>query len=453
MLARIGPGEHRDAKAGFTPSKRPGPVPEAWRHRTLAGGGWVMKQKNLILMVVAVGCGLLAAFLTSQMSAKPQAAPPQMRVLVVAKELAPGTKFTLDSIKDQFKEKLINPEAVPEKAVFSEEMLDGKTLNKTSRVDDFLRESDLGNYQPLDPPEGKHIITVRLPIDKITPFVQPNSRVDIMGTAMTKDEKVKAAVLIPNVLVMAADVRTTPPNGNVPGDLTVQLISIAASREEAAAVRICEAANVKLSFILRSDAVKSNEEFSLDHVVNWINGEQATVKADEQKTPPPETPKEVLAKLWVPTSDLPAGTQLTDDTLANKFKEIQWQGALPANAVEKLKDHVGRFIVKDVYADQPVPKQCLADAMPKKAEPEQPKAKPADDNTAKAAPVLPEEPKKEKLATFDRTYTSPQGTKVYRYEIQKSGDLKILGEVTPDGSLIPFAAPEKKDTATPRKES
>ena len=30
-----------------------------------------MKQKNLILMVVAVGCGLVAAFLTSQMSAKP----------------------------------------------------------------------------------------------------------------------------------------------------------------------------------------------------------------------------------------------------------------------------------------------------------------------------------------------------------------------------------------------
>ena len=29
-----------------------------------------MKQKNIVLMVVAVGCGLVAAFLTSKMSAK-----------------------------------------------------------------------------------------------------------------------------------------------------------------------------------------------------------------------------------------------------------------------------------------------------------------------------------------------------------------------------------------------
>ena len=31
-----------------------------------------MKQKNLILMVVAVGCGLVAAFLTTQINAKPK---------------------------------------------------------------------------------------------------------------------------------------------------------------------------------------------------------------------------------------------------------------------------------------------------------------------------------------------------------------------------------------------
>ena len=30
-------------------------------------------EKNLILMVVAVGCGLVAAFLTAQMNAKPAA--------------------------------------------------------------------------------------------------------------------------------------------------------------------------------------------------------------------------------------------------------------------------------------------------------------------------------------------------------------------------------------------
>ena len=51
-----------------------------------------MKQKNLILMVVAVGCGLVAAFLTTQINAKPKVE--KVEVLVAAKDLPVGTMFT-----------------------------------------------------------------------------------------------------------------------------------------------------------------------------------------------------------------------------------------------------------------------------------------------------------------------------------------------------------------------
>ncbi|CAN5427329.1 hypothetical protein BH11PLA2_BH11PLA2_11740 [soil metagenome] len=422
-----------------------------------------MKQKNLILMVVAVGCGLLAAFLTSQMSAKPAAVAPQIKVLVVAKELPPGTKFTLDSIKDQFKEKMINAEAIPEKAVVTEDMFDGKTLNKTLRADDFVRESDLGNYQHLDPPEGKHVITVKLPIDKITPFVAPASRVDVMGTALAQDGKIKAAILIPNMLVMATDIKVANNNGAPQGEMTIQLVSIAVSNEEAIAIRACEAANVKLSFILRSDNTKSTTEFDLAKVINWVNGDDTNVKVEKDPLPTPTEPAKDLVKIYVPTGDLPAGTELTSDVLTTKFKEIQWQGTLPANAIEKIKDHVGRFVVKDIYGEVPVPKQCLADALPKKEVVKDPPVAKAGDG---AAPLLkaepPKEPEKKKaLPTFDRSFTTPTGTKVYRYEVDAQGELRILGEVTTDGSLVPATnAPppskpkeENKDETAPKKVS
>jgi Flp pilus assembly protein CpaB len=412
-----------------------------------------MKQKNLILMVVAVGCGLLAAFLTSQMSAKPQAAPQLVKVLVVAKELPPGTKFTLDSIKDQFKEKMINPEAIPEKAVTAEDQLDGKTLNKTMRLDDMIREFDLGNYQPLLPPAGKDIITIRLPIDKITPFVQPASRVDIIGTAQNTENKVKAAVLLPNVLVMATDVKVTQPNGGTQGELTTQYVSIAASKEEAIAVRVCEAANVKLSFILRSEGSANNNEFDLQKILQWLNGEDATVKAEKDPQPTPmstETPKDLLTKIFVPTMHLPAGTELTSETLSTKFKEIQWSGPLPADAVEKIKDHVGRFIVKDIFADLPVAKICLADAMPKAPEPKV--AKQGDDASPQVKPEPPKATPVKKLPSFDRTYSLKTGPKTYRYEIQDDKSLKLLGEVGADGTVTPTTdapapppAPEKEE--------
>jgi len=408
-----------------------------------------MKQKNLILMVVAVGCGLLAAFLTSQMSAKPSAAPPHIDVLMVAKELPPGTKFTADSIKDQFKIKQSNPEMIPEKAVTSADLLDGKTLNKTLRVDDFVRESDLGNYEPLKPPFGKHVVCLRAPVDKMTPFVQPNSHIDLIGTMQTKDAHIKTKILIPNMLVMAVDVQVTPPNGPTKGDLAIQLASLAATQEEALAIAIAEAANVKFRFILRSDNTSTDDpDWSLAKVTDWISNDD-NKKEDTTKNPtepgqgPAGPATETTTKMTVPTSDLTAGTELTTDLVQAKFKEVSVVGAPPSNAVLNIKEHVGRFLVKDVAADQFVPKNYIADKLVAKDA----RGVPDSGPSTKEDPSLPVK----KLPTFDRTYTTTSGVKTYRYEIQEDGEKKLLGEVQPDGNVVSpsNAGPSAPNTAAP----
>ncbi len=402
-----------------------------------------MKQKNLILMVVAVGCGLLAAFLTSQMSAKPAAAPQTVEVLVVAKELPPGTKFTVDSIKDQFKKKNISPDVIPEKAVVTEDLLVDKVLNKTLRVDDFLRESDLGNYTPLDPPEGKHIVTIRLSVDKMTPFIHPTSKVDMMATRITEGNKGRATILIPNVLVMAVDEKVNLPGGGPEGNLAIQLVSVAVSREEAVAIRLAEATQAKLSFILRSTqgTQAANEEFDLAKALAWINDEGE----GELKPETPETPeaKPETTKITVPLKDLPAGTELTSDVLEKNFKEVNWHGAAPSSAITNIKAHAGHFLLKDVAAEQFVPKSYVAEKLPQVAE--APKGKAGEGSAPQIKPDLPPPVVVEKLETFDRSYTTIKGTQVYRYEIQKDGKLRILGEVTAEGNLVPMANAPKKD--------
>ena len=73
-----------------------------------------MKQKNLILMVVAVGCGLVAAFLTTQMNAKPKVE--QVEVVVAAKDLPVGTTITQGRPAEVIARKKIAKDALPRRS-------------------------------------------------------------------------------------------------------------------------------------------------------------------------------------------------------------------------------------------------------------------------------------------------------------------------------------------------
>src|SRR5262245_48444322 len=86
-----------------------------------------MKQKNLILMVVAVGCGLVAAFLTTQINAKPKVE--MVRVLVAAKNLPVGTMFTKADLPTLTNWKEMPKDSLPPAFVVSEEELLDKRLS------------------------------------------------------------------------------------------------------------------------------------------------------------------------------------------------------------------------------------------------------------------------------------------------------------------------------------
>lgn len=406
-----------------------------------------MKQKQMILMVVAVGCGLVAALLTSQLGAKPAAAVPQVPVIVAAKELTPGTTFTKDSLKDQVKTRMLNPNDVPQNAISTPEELEGKQLVKTLRADDHLTQTDLGKYEEIRAPAGKKLVCLKLPIESLTPFVRPTSRVDLLGTIRTEANKVKSRVLIPNMLVLAVDTLTQPNPGPQQGSTTIQMVTLAADIPEAEVIRRSQIADLKLSFILNTGdtANEKTAPWNAEEVFQWIdglNGSRGKEGGDSAEGAPkkePETAKAPPAvKIWVPTEDLPAGTALTSDLFDKKFREVEWKEKVPDQVVLNVRDHVGQYLVKDVFKEFPVVKTAIG-----KKPDEQPKeAVPMDD--------------KPKRATFDQTIQGPSGGRVYRYEQQDGGKLKLLGEVQPDGSVVPVqggppVAPAPAQPAAPRE--
>jgi pilus assembly protein CpaB len=427
-----------------------------------------VKQKNLILMVVAVGCGLAAAFLTSRMSAKPATDQvPQKDVLVAAKDLNPPTKFTKEALKDLVKRKRMNAADVPDNAIESEEELIDMTLHRPVSANVFLQKTDVNKNEGLTPPIGKTgLMSVKLPLAQVTPFIKPTSRVNLVGTVTNRNnQKVGGRVLIPNMHVMAVDSDYIPAPGAATGRMQVQVITLAVSNEEATLIRMAETAGVTMSFVLignTQDIANVAEKWDINEVIGWVNDAVAGGGgSSEQKLPETNVtpaPAPTFVKVPVATEDLPTGTELTDDVITQKFRMVDFVEA-PATAVIDLKASIGHFLAKEVSANQFLPKTAVSKTAPKKPEEPKPEVKPEVKPEIKpeAPPEVKPAPKEvKKKTTVDKSITGPSGTKTYRYEQQDDKTWKLLGEIQPDGSVTPVngVAPaekkqDKKDDAAP----
>ena len=419
-----------------------------------------VKQKNLILMVVAVGCGLAAAFLTSRMSAKPATDQvPTKEILVAAKDLNPPTKFTKEALKDLVKRKVMKVTDVPDNVIETEEELIDMTLHSPVSANNFFQKSQVNKNEGLMPPIGKTgLMSIKLPLAQVTPFIKPTSRVNLLGTVTNRNnQRVGGRVLIPNMHVMAVDTNYVPAPGAPTGIAQVQNVTLAVSNEEATLIRMAETAGVTMSFVLigNTEAIANvQDKWDINEVIGWINEAVAGGGgSDEQKVPetaPTPVPAPVFVKVPVATEDLPAGTELTDDVITGKFRMVDFVEA-PATAVIDLKASIGHFLAKEVAANQFLPKSAVSKAAPKKPEEPKPEVKPEIKPEAKPE-VKPAPKEVKKKGTLDKSITGPSGTKTFRYEQQDDKSWKLLGEVGQDGSVTPVngvapAAPadEKKD--------
>lgn len=169
-----------------------------------------MKPKTLILMVVAISCGLGASYMTSRLLADRSQEVEKVTVLVTKKALNMG-----ESIKEPdhlFVEKLFTKGEEPKLAILDPTFLKGRILKRSLRAGDFITPDDLlDDKNPgiaYELPAGHQAVGIRVNSESIAGgFASlPHSKVNIISTVRRGDDaKSYSKILLENVLVLAAD--------------------------------------------------------------------------------------------------------------------------------------------------------------------------------------------------------------------------------------------------------
>jgi pilus assembly protein CpaB len=170
-----------------------------------------MKPKTIILMVVAIGCGLAASYMTSRLLAdranKDQPVP-TVKVLVAIKKI-PAFE-PIKKPEDYFIEKEVPEGTYPSKCLRSFEDVRGQRLAKskleeeTIFKEDILTKDQAGIYANLQP--GQRAIAIRVNPEVLAGgFVLPGCRVDFISTYTGANGELQAETIMQNVLILAVD--------------------------------------------------------------------------------------------------------------------------------------------------------------------------------------------------------------------------------------------------------
>jgi pilus assembly protein CpaB len=173
-----------------------------------------MKSKTLVLMLVAGGCGLAAAFMTSKYLAS-QAQQPQKQEeeipVLFAKQAIPGNSLLRDP--KAFQVKLVRKSDASKDAIGDFEQAKDRALKVSLAADKPLAESDLlpkgseGIHSKLRPGERAMSIKVN-PDTAAAGFISPGDKVDVLATVTrttTPNEQPRAETILQDVEVLAVD--------------------------------------------------------------------------------------------------------------------------------------------------------------------------------------------------------------------------------------------------------
>jgi len=214
-----------------------------------------MKPKTMILMVLAVVCGLAASYMTSRVLAdrNQPAGPEEEKVVVlVAKQKVPMGTLIKDPQK-YFVEKTYTKGEEPRKAIKSWDQLKDKRLNKPLSEEQFVTGEEL-----LDPkgyggieyllPQGMRGIAIKVnSASSAAGFVLPNSRVDVVQT-LRFGENSTTKTILQNMLVLATDAIKDRPDDK--GNILASTVTLAAKPEDVQKLRLAEGIG-ELSLSLR----------------------------------------------------------------------------------------------------------------------------------------------------------------------------------------------------------
>lgn len=417
-----------------------------------------MKQKNVILMVVAVGCGLVAAVLTARMNAAAPA-PEKVTVIVPVKDITVGMMINKDDARNPklFAPKEFLKDALPPGAVETEDQLIDRRFARNYSAGEPIKQEDLKKGVVITIPAGRQMIAQSFSIpEAVAGFVTPGSRVDILGTVHIGNQY-KAFPVLVNMLILAVDNQTQLPKEQATF-ASLSTVSFAVDQKEALVLQLARSRGCQMTLLLRNPnepVTEGDKVFNIDEVIRRLsdNRDTAVVNASEDpnsfKKKDPEnkvedpmaapTPgmgttapemKIEMVKILVATELIPAGTEVTADLIATKFKEKEYRKIDVEDAVDPGKK-IGKSFTTGLGKGQWVTDELVGDP-PTKSSPQDKFVGPKHetDVPTPAAPVKPAKPKFQDVKVH-----SVNGTVVHRYEEVKPGQWKYVGVLPADGAI------------------
>lgn len=267
-----------------------------------------MKPKTMILMVVAIVCGLGASYMTSRLLAERgdgKQETPKVNVLVAKKNLDNGTPLKKPGELFEVKEFLKGQE--PRDGIATMETLKGKYLKRNLRKGDFVTAKDIDDNQTILPlPEGKVGVGIRVSAEAIAGgfAAAPGSKVNIVWTLRGNNNLMAQSItLLENVLVVAADTQFNRKEEGT-GAYVASVVTVALTEEEALKVNLAKDIG-SLSLALRSsndDSTKGKmSTLTLPDLLKSVGKDNLKILMDAEGNPivVPEEPAAVVKQPMV----------------------------------------------------------------------------------------------------------------------------------------------------------
>src|SRR5579871_1978845 len=315
-----------------------------------------MKNKNLVLLAVAIGCGLVAAFMTAKLGAGNR--QDMVPVLVAAKNLDQGTK--LDKLEEQFVRKPFPRESLPPEYVDDPALLKDKVLQRSLRAGSHCTAADVTPQNtvelPIDPKTGVpyKALAIKVTSDSMSGgLILPGSRVDVVHVDQLPNGKTTSNMILQNVLVVAVDNKTVRPEdtNNYKEPRTVTL----AVKQREGLVLAGASEHGHVTLMLR-DPNDKNVTHSLGGggTGDTQNPGQGGASGDDDIAPGVEKTKVLVAKMMITV-----GTQITEPE--KLFEEKEWSGAVPSNFIIKVDELKGKVVTRAIPANVPATKESIED--------------------------------------------------------------------------------------------
>ena len=276
-----------------------------------------MKPKTMILMVVAVVCGLAASYMTSRLLADRSAPAPVNTVKVLVAKARINAWTPMKKPEELFVEKEVpegtfSPKCITDlkdlkdqalKAPLSEQM----PLTK----DDLLSESTAGLVGALH--NGERAVAIRVtPESLVGGFVLPGSKVDVMMTLKRGDGDSSAQIIMQDMMVLAVDQKNTRDDGQQA--MLGTTVTLAAKPEESE--RLSLAASLgDLRLLLRTPLDQDKPTYKAVHIADLPRESKSIDESKTDSTDVASTGTTGPALPTLPSLDkTPAQTPVVDKT-------------------------------------------------------------------------------------------------------------------------------------------